>query len=411
MARAAGSRTHTRLGVGVALGLGLLGSGSARAGDGMRLRTPVVWSDVPCMTIVDRSVDPVVHLPYEIPFEDDERTDDEVADGRTHQLFGLCRGHDPTDELPGWISEADVAAAEAMELVDPGTITGDAILDLDPQWRGCAQRITPDDERRPITFAAAAEGVDWDTSALAAGAWVVEGFTHDPAYSIWSPRPGVVKVVDAPALSASGPAVAVLNGEEVIDVTELVTIQGCVSAMEGSLLSLSWAEIGDDAWQPALADEPVAGEGFGLDLLFPPQMAGKAARVRVEATDPMGRASVAYMGALIIVLPDPGGCGEECGTTGDPGEDEGDSSGAADTGAVGSDEGLDAGSGSPGSTGESPSGPGSPARGSDGDCACTYAPAAGPGAALWLLLGLGGVRRRGRGLARRSRRLSEAPHE
>ncbi len=337
------------------LGLGVLVPGSAGAVDGLRIRTPVLWSDGVCMTIVDRSVDPVVHLPYDIPFEDTEVTEDEVADGRTHQFFGLCRSHDPTDDLPTWISEADVAAAEALELIDLGTIVGDAILDLNGEWQGCALRITGDDQRRPITFAAAGEGIDWDTSGVDAGAWVVEGFTHDPALSIWSARPGVFKVVDDPALEASGPAAAVLNGEEVVFSGEVVTIDGCVSAMDGSVLELWWAEVGDETWQPALRGEPVRGEGFGLELLLPPEMAGQAARVRVEVEDPMGRRTIAYMGELVLVLPTPPGpCeGDECGSTGDPGSV--DSSGGAmdtsgggamSTGAIGGSGGTDAGSGS-----------------------------------------------------------------
>lgn len=400
------TRAHTRLTTGVVLGLGLLGSDTARAGDGMRLRTPVLWSESPCMTVVDRSADPVLHLPYEIPFEDAELTDDEVADGRTHQLFALCQGHDPTDELPAWITEADVAAAEAMELVDLGTIDGDAILDLDPQWQGCAERITADDERRPITFAAAAEGVDWDTSAVAAGAWVVEAFTHDPAYSIWSPRPGVIKVVDDPAPAASGPAVAVLNGEEVIEITQAVALEGCVSAMEGTVLSVAWAEVGEDTWQLALEDEPVVAEAFSLDLWFPPQMAGQAARVRVEATDPMGRASLGYMGELVIVLPDFSGCDDGCETTGGPGPGEGSGGGGASGGAgpgpSGSGGVADGGSGAPGATTTGGTGAAEPAAGGDGGgCGCTQAPGPWSRGAPWLLLLLGGVRRRGRGLATR----------
>ncbi|MEM9457060.1 MAG: hypothetical protein AAGF11_22975 [Myxococcota bacterium] len=396
---------HGLVAVSLVLGLGLSSPPSARAGDGMRLRTPVLWSDAACMTVVDRSVDPVVQVPYDIPFEDTEWTDDEVPDGRTHQFFALCRGHDPTDELPIWISEADVAAAESLELIDLGTVLGDAILDLDPSWQGCAQRITADDERRPITFAAAQAGFEWDTTGWPAGAWVVEGFTHDPAYSRWSPRPGVIKVVDDPAPSASGPAVAILNGEEVVTTGEAVTIEGCVSAMDGTVLTVAWAEVGESTWHVALADEPVAGEGFGLELLLPPEMSGQAARVRVEAEDPTGRIVAAYMGALVLVLPQPGGCPGECGTSSGSGEGEGGSSDGSDTTAAGSGGGpgadTGAGSGVAGSAGPNTSGNEPGARDEQGGgCACTYAPDEWPyrsmGGIGWWLLGLGLARRRGR---------------
>lgn len=365
----------------------------AGAVDGLRVRTPVQWSDVPCMTLVDRSVDPVVHLPYGIPFEDTDKTDDEVADGRTHQLLALCRDLDPARVLPAWLSEADVAAAEAKGLVDLGTVTGAAILDLDPEWEGCFVRIVADDERRPITFAAAAQGVDWDTSAVAAGAWVVEGFTHDPAFSIWSSRPGVVKVVDGPALDASAPAAAVLNGEEVVRSGEPVTIEGCVSAGPGAELSLEWAKLGDDAWQTAVVGEPVRGEGFAIELVLPPEMAGQAARVRVEAEDPQGRRTTAFMSRLVIVLAPPPGCeGDACGDS--TGGDEG----GGGVGSSGSSGSLD-GTGGPSSGPDSTSGAMSSGADLDDDeseagegCGCRHRPMRGWGAGCsFVCLGLLGL--------------------
>lgn len=388
--------TSRSLVVATVLVAGLWWPCEAGAVDGLRVRTPVVWEDAPCMSVVDRSVDPVVHLAYTIPFEDTEVTPDEVADGRRHQFFALCRDHDPTDELPSWISEADVAAAEALGLVDPGTITGDAILDLNRAWQGCALRITADDERRPITFAAAAEGVDWDTSAVEPGAWVVEGFTHDPAFSVWSPRPGVIKVVDDLAPEASGPAAAVLNDEAVVDPGEAVPIEGCVSAMEGSTLELRWAEVGEERWHTAIVDEPVRGEAFTIDLVLPPEMAGQSARVRVEAEDPQGRRTTAYMSELVIVLPAPPSCEPDgCGTTGD---DEG----PQDTGA---DESTGPGGETSGATGSMPTGSGGgsstgPAAVDDGTgaggCGCTQrgAPTGWWTTSPWLLVLLGARRRR-----------------
>lgn len=386
---------RARFVVAVALGGVLACPGEAAAVDGLRVRTPVVWEDVPCMTIVDRSVEPVLHVPYAIPFEDTDVTEDEVPDGRRHQFFALCRDHDPTDGLPSWISEADVAAAEALGLIDPGTVTGDAILDLNGEWMGCAVRINADDERRPITFAAAAQGVDWDASGVQAGAWVIEGFTHDPAFSRWSPRPGVVKVVDEAAIEASGPAAAVLNGEQVVESGEAVAIEGCVSAMEGTVLDLRWAEVGQDEWVTAVADEPVLGEGFSIELLLPPEMAGQSARVRVEAEDPQGRGTIAYMSELVIVLPAQPGCDTDgCGTTGSGDE------GPQDTGvdeSAGPSSGPTGGTGSvQGSTGDAGSTSGGAADGGDSDgagCGCTQGRDAGDLAGL-VLLGVVMLRRR-----------------
>ncbi len=303
-------------------------SSEATAGDGLRVRTPVTWEDVPCMTIVDRSVDPILHLPYSVLVEDVDLTPDEVPDGRRHQFFAFCRDHDPTDVLPGWISTADVAAAEALSLIDTGRVPDSSILDRSAQWQDCAVRINPDGERRRITFAAADEGVQWDTSGVDGGAWALEGFTYDPALSLWSPRPGVVKVVDDSAIEASGPAAAVITGEELVEVDDTVSIEGCVSAMPGSVLDLRWAKVGTDAWTSAASDVPVTGDAFSYDVSFPPEMIGQAARVQIEVEDPQGRRTTAFMSEFVFVLPASSGCGVGgCETTG--GEEGSQSTGEA----------------------------------------------------------------------------------
>ncbi len=384
---------------------GLLVAGwpaAAVAVDGMRVRTPVVWSDVPCMTIVDRSVQPVINLPYGIPFEDTKVTEDEVADGRTHQFFALCTDHDPTDELPGWISEADVAAAEALDLIDPGSVGSSQILDLHETWAGCALRIVPDAERRPISFAMAEAGVDWDTTAVPAGAWVVEGFTHDPAFNLWWPRPGVIKVVDDPDPSRSGPAAAVIGDEAVVPITEAVTIESCVSAMEGSSVSAEWAVVGDNTWVPFVDSELVEGSSFSTPLLLPPEMAGQSARVRVEVEDPQGRRYLAYRRELIITLPVPDpGCDEQdepCDTTGGEPQDGSTGENGSDTsGPVGEGPGSDGGdAGTDGGDDAGQGGREDPGGGSAG-CGCQQRPASG---GLWWLglglMGLGLDPRRGR---------------
>src|SRR5688572_6975345 len=84
---------------------------SVLAGNGAKPRTLVDWNDAPCMTLVDRSQDALVHLAYDVPNEDVGVTPDEVEDSRTHQFFATCRTAVPLDILPSWITPTDVAAA------------------------------------------------------------------------------------------------------------------------------------------------------------------------------------------------------------------------------------------------------------------------------------------------------------
>ncbi|MEX1364580.1 MAG: MYXO-CTERM sorting domain-containing protein [Nannocystaceae bacterium] len=350
--------------VAISMGLGLgLASSVAHASNGTKPRIPVDWTGSPCLTIVDRSADPVLLLPYAIPQEDTDLTEDEVEDSRTHQFFGFCRARDPQTFLPRWITQSDIDRAAAIGAAPP-TVETEDILDAGTTWAGCFARINADDDRRPITFAAAEAGVEWDTTGLPAGTYTVEGYTWEPPINVWSLRGGVVKVVDDPALEASAPALAVSNTEEVINRNESVTINGCVSAMEGSTVTAYWAYAAPDAqWVPFLEDDPVVGDDFAVEFTPPEEVAGESVLIRVDVQDPTGRSYTNFMRELVIVLgtDGPGACedggvsfigGAGCGETGGATEGDGSSGGtgddSADTGtgtAPGQDGGDDGGGG------------------------------------------------------------------
>jgi MYXO-CTERM domain-containing protein len=382
----------------VVLGVGLWAMPAA-ASNGTKPRIPVDWTGAPCMTIVDRSAETLLHLPYAVSQDDNENfTPDEVSDSRTHQFFALCRARDPQSFLPRWITQADVDRAAmvgaAPEMVDP-----EDLFETSSEWADCWYRINADDDRHPITMAVAAQGVDWDTAPVPAGTYVVEGYTWEPALNIWSGRPGVVKVVDDPDPAASGPALAIENTEEVLNKNEPVTIHGCVSAMEGSTVTGYWGLAEPEvAWVPFIEDEPVSGSAFALDFLPPEALAGESSMIRVDITDPMGRSYTHYMRELVIVLgtEGPGSCmdegggfigGADCGDTGTGGGSGGSEAGSAGDDTAGPDDGTSSGpvgqdGGSDGSSGEG--------------CSCHATGGPAPLGAGLLLVGLVGLRRRAR---------------
>lgn len=308
--------------------LALLASGTAAAADGLRPRAVIVWTDVPCMTVVERDVDPVLHLDYGISFEDVGHTADEVETGRRQQMIGFCRQHSPQSPLPTWLTQADVDDAASIPLVDPADIPPEGILDLAPAWADCTTRIVPDDQRRPITEAAAAEGVDWDTTGLARGGWVIEGYTWDPPFNLWAPRPGVVAVFDDAAATDNPPVAAISTGELSIYSDDVAMIEGCVVATPGTTLSAAWAQTvpGDEqVWTPFVTDEPVEGSAFTVAFTPPDEIVGSSANFRVELVDAAGQSYVAYMREAIAVLPGSGGgCASSGGGgfLGDPGCDD-----------------------------------------------------------------------------------------
>ena len=214
----------------------------ARAGNGVHPRTPVDWQPAPaCMTVVDRTIDTKLVLTYTIPYEDTVVTADEVADSRRHQFLAFCRGHSRQEPLPVWLSNADVAVAAAKSLLDPADVKPEDVFETNAEWQDCWFRITGDDQRRPITFAEAAKPVVWDTTLLPVGPYVIAGYTWEPAFNIWSERIGVVKVIDDPDPSMSPPALALTNGEEIKFGNEVLSLVGCLDAMDGSTIAGYWS--------------------------------------------------------------------------------------------------------------------------------------------------------------------------
>jgi MYXO-CTERM domain-containing protein len=372
----------------------LLPPATARAGDGTHPRTPVQWpADTPCMTVVDRSKSSLLHFPYEIPYEDTELTPDELQTSRRHQFLALCRNYSPQEPLPTWISLKDVADWNewlAMLGFDPFEPEPDEVMDTHPIYGPCTHRITPDDARRPITFAEAAKGVDWDTSGLPAGTYVVQ-------------------VVDGPDPAAVEPAVALMNTEDYMNPDDTLELHGCVRAMPGSTMTGYWSLTGPEGleWIPFAENVPIEGESLVLPYTPTEEARGETIALRVDVTDPMQRTFSAYPRQLLVVLKNavPGdteGCNESGNFIGNP-NCEGDDSGSTS-------EGGDSSGGAPtSSTSQASEGATSEGSSVTGDSAST-APMEGPasgrgcgcrsgeagGAWAWAGLALLGLARRRR---------------
>ncbi len=373
----------------VAMGV-LAWSGTALAGNGLKPRILVDWSGAPCMTIVDRSAQASINLPYSIALEDTELTEDEVEDSRRHQFFGFCRSYPPNEFLPRWITQADVDRA-AMVGAGPQEVDAEDILESNAAWADCWVRINEDDDRKPITFPQATMGIDWDTTAAPAGTYLVEGYTWEPAINEWSNRPGVVKVVDGPDPALSGPALAINDYEIIANRNETVTVQGCASAEPDSTITAFYSLAGDGVeWTPFIEDDPLDGETFAVELTPPEALVGESSMIRIDIEDPSGRQYTNYMRGLLIVLESdgPGEC-DDGGFIGGAGCEEP----ADGSGTHGGGEDGDGSTTGPSPTSGGADGTGSETPGGPGGCACH---SAGGGTAPWggLLLLLWGWRRR-----------------
>ena len=316
--------------VAVSLGLGLLlHGGELSAGNQTHPRTPVLWPEGgACLQIVEREVSPVVHFDYAVPFNDTSATQDELEDSRTHQFIAFCRSWPANEAPPRYLSSADLMRALDADLQDPADLSADPVVDESPFWSTCARRITADDDRRPITETQAALGFDWDTSGFPEGAYVVSGFTWEPDLSLWSPRRGVVLVVDAFAES-SPPAVALSTTEWYAEADALFPLEGCMHAPPDTELVAEYRIDGTEAWVE-FSRGPAQGESFSLAFQAPPESWGGTVDLRVRLLETTGgREAEAHLQRRVIVLSgasdeETTGGGAESATTAADGGSEGD---------------------------------------------------------------------------------------
>lgn len=366
--------------------------GLAHASNTTQPRVPPSFLGTACIEVVDRTVDPVWRFDVGIPFEDTSLGPDEPPDGRTFQFFALCRQPGPLEVLPPWITAAD---AEVASMFDP-TIEPPAAgepLDESPSWQGCVQSVTTARGRMPISCEATTDGAAWDTTGVPAGAHAVWGYTYEPVQSLWTPRDGVVRVIDGDDASA-GPAVSFAWPLTEVDagLDAGVRVAGCVSGMPGTTVALSWvaaaalSEQGDAAWQE-LAELPDPQPTFELAFVPPAAAEFEAVFLRAEAVDPQGRSFVAFTRDPIVFL---SGCDEPiggarslpdaCGVgSGSPPIPEGtrNGGGCETDGSGGLDEsgGDGSGTGQGASTSASDETGSAPAEGEAGGCGCRHAPA------------------------------------
>ncbi|MEM6290163.1 MAG: hypothetical protein AAGA54_02830 [Myxococcota bacterium] len=391
--------------------------GVAQAQNGIKKRLPVEWEQSTCMEFVDRTQNPVYEFTYGIADEDpspgEDLLPDEVADSRRHQFFAFCRQENSQVSPETWITQADVDAAVDKGLIVASAVSSDEIMESSPEWAGCWTRITADDARLPISNESVAAGVQWDTSNVDEGVYMIWGYTWEPAFNIWSPRTGsVVRVYDGGDPAATGPAGAIVNDELIVYANEAAVIEGCADGLPGTTVTgyFSTTEGSENvdwtpAWVPFSEATELSDPNFSLEFFPPEEAIGKQILIKVDVTDPQGRTYEAHMFELVVVLNGDGpsdcedtdsnfigvaSCGDDGDTSGEtPGTEGGGTEGTTSASTTGPTTDTD-GSSSASASASSAGGDGG--GGSGGTCAVTSG--RGGGGLALLLLGLLGLRRR-----------------
>jgi hypothetical protein len=295
---------------------------AARAANGLRPRTPAVFEGVPCLQVV--TAGERLHIDYSVPYDDTERTVDELPDSRAHQFFAFSQQRFDFAP-PVWITQGDLDRAEANGDITR-TFGPNDILETSAQWPASTWvRLTPDDPRAPITMAQAAMGVDWDTTGTPPGTWLVAAYTWEPENNLWSHRFGAVRVEDPADPETAGPTVFLPREDGLLaNRGEPLVVSGCVQAPAGSTMTASWGTlegVDEPQWVPFLEDEPVESGELTLEFVAPAE-AGATVKLQVIVTDPEGRTYVAYTPTTLAVVgeapvEDDGGS-EGCGCTAGP---------------------------------------------------------------------------------------------
>lgn len=272
----------------IVLLIGLLVPSVASASNGAGVRTPPVFPQAACITDIDRGEDPVFHLDIGLAREDSMVTEDEPPDSRRFQFFLVCEDvHRDFLELPNWIT-----VAEAEDAIARGTITDmppdDDILERRPDLQGCVHPMNAASARMPITCEATRNGLDFDTSDLPAGNYVVRGYTYEPPLNLWSVRRGVVRVYDDPdeALPSVGLRSPSLDGMQLRPGSPF-PIQGCaVATCDVELQYASLIDIGteDELWETFAT---VGSGEFAVEFDPPEALVGQPLLFRAVA-DPAG---------------------------------------------------------------------------------------------------------------------------
>ena len=313
----------------------LLASGlvprSANAGNTVHPRTPVQWPTAACIQTVDRSADPLFEFSYTIPAEDLNVTADELDDSRRHQFVAFCRHWERETGLPSYLSSRDLQRVidAGLQPADPEL---DEVLEEDAAWPdACWVRITPDDARRPISFATASEPVVWDTTSVEAGVYRIAGYTWEPPLNIWSAAPWAVRVVDGPD-DDIGPAVVIGPLPVGVPHDEPLSVELCIDAVMGSRVELSWALKEPNPRFDVLTSTEFDGTAVELALVPPEESWGESILLAVTIEDPTGARYTAHAPReLIVYAPLPS---MPAGSTGSDAEDDLDTDTDDTTGAA-----------------------------------------------------------------------------
>jgi len=284
---------------------------------------PPVFEPGPCVSVVDRTLQPTLRIGYRVPTDDTVLTlgDIPLPDSLTHQFFALhgsvlfegfapeLRAFDPempaAIPLPLWISQRDVARAQQssdsqMLGYDLSPITPEEILETETALSGRWRRITADDARVPITSDQSLLGITWNVRDVEPGLYTIAAYIFSPPYNGWEIRDGLVSIADG---EHKIPAAVIGRIQESLFAGQGRRVRTCLNVPPGTRLHsyLRVQEHDDLGWMPWGGERSVQSGTVEQCLHVPDGLTGSV-RLRADLIGPDGTTQTFYSPDVVSVL-------------------------------------------------------------------------------------------------------------
>ena len=252
--------------------------------------------EAPCITVVDRSVTPIVEVEY-----DYDPIDLEVAyAGQTLRLIAVS---EPLQRFPKWATVADWELARDTFADAPECLSLDPpdpsdVLELAPDWEGKHWFLT---EQVPTTQEQASLGFQIDTSVLPEGNYFVYAYAFVGLFNEYFRIPTVWKVMDSEASAEALPPTVSIEFQPLDSDFYLpgqqYSLAGCSHGGTGTVVDLTWTsedyQTGASAGSGSIARCLPGNEEFSVPFILPQETALSTVTISGLASDAEGRSSSA----------------------------------------------------------------------------------------------------------------------
>ncbi len=274
---------------------------AARASNCAATPVGVDFESADCITVVDKTAAPTVHIAYSHPPEQLAM----IQPGWEQSLHFYAFSARPS-VLPLWLSQAQVDDATTLFMgsdCEVGVVPDEQILEKNQDLAGTWYALG---DPLPVTADQATAGFDFDTSQLPDGTYLLYAYVDAGRFNAWFPFPGAFKIVSGPDPDAAPPSLYIvdLGFGTTYYPSQRYQVKVCTNAPAGSTLDLSWQTSvlpGEEPMEGLVAacypaSEPV----INIPFVWPQSVAEAQVRFFGRIEDPMGRSHETFSAYRLV---------------------------------------------------------------------------------------------------------------